>query len=353
MDSTPGYCVLTYLGSTNGQIFGWDGLAFDPDRVSLVRSHVKLRFDELLEGKEMSDDIKVFIKQEPHKQAKIEKGDYRLISAVSLIDTLIDRILFAWLARAQLDNVGHTPCMVGWSPVRGGWRLINNRFGNSPVVCLDRSAWDWTVQGYLVDMWILFLENLPVNAPSWWIEMMKLRFKLLFKAGKPWFKFEDGTRVNQETDGIMKSGCYLTILLNSLSQSLLHYLVNIRCGKQPQEKQPLSIGDDTVQESFDWLLEYAQEMEKLGLVLKGVKIQHWVEFAGFCFTGKTCFPAYWKKHLFNMMHTKRLGETLLSYQYLYVNEPVMYDFVCRVAREVGPQYSISRLEALDIMNIPR
>ncbi|APG75761.1 hypothetical protein 2 [Wenzhou sobemo-like virus 4] len=351
MNSTPGYCMLTNLGSNNAQIFGWDGLTFDPDRVSLVRQHVKLRFDELLYGNAVCDDIKVFVKQEPHKLKKIQDGTYRLISAVSLIDTLIDRILFAWIARAQLSTVGETPCLIGWSPVRGGWRLITNKFANEPVNCLDRSAWDWTVQGYLVDLWILFLENLPVNPPEWWLKMMKLRFKLLFEDAV--FRFEDGTRVRQGTKGVMKSGCYLTILLNSLSQSLLHYIANKRCGRPMALKQPFSIGDDTVQEAMSWLPEYVRQLEILGITVKGAKVQHWVEFAGFCFDGKTCYPAYWQKHLFNLKHTQRLGETLMSYQYLYVNEPVMYEFVCRVARELGPRNVLPRIEALDIMNQPR
>lgn len=342
--------MLTYYGSNNAQIFGWDGVACDPDRVSMVRQHVKLRFDQLLAGNPISDDVKVFVKQEPHKLKKIQDGTYRLISAVSLIDTFIDRILFAWIARAQLDTVGKTPCLVGWSPVRGGWRAIQNRFANSPVVCLDRSAWDWTVQSYLVDLWILFLENLPVNPPEWWVSMMKLRFKLLFE--DVWFKFEDGTRVKQQTRGVMKSGCYLTIILNSLSQSLLHYVANSRCGRPMAEKQPYSIGDDTVQEAFPWLEDYVKQLEILGVTVKGAKVQNWVEFAGFCFDGRTCYPAYWQKFLFNLSHTRRLGETLLSYQYLYVNEPVMYEFICRVARELGPQFVLPKLEALDIMNQP-
>nr|QRW42396.1 MAG: RNA-dependent RNA polymerase [Guadeloupe mosquito virus]QRW42398.1 MAG: RNA-dependent RNA polymerase [Guadeloupe mosquito virus]QRW42400.1 MAG: RNA-dependent RNA polymerase [Guadeloupe mosquito virus]QRW42404.1 MAG: RNA-dependent RNA polymerase [Guadeloupe mosquito virus]QRW42406.1 MAG: RNA-dependent RNA polymerase [Guadeloupe mosquito virus] len=350
MDSTPGYCILTLLGSTNAQIFGWNGICCDPDRVSMVREHVKLRFNELLAGKAVSDCIKVFVKQEPHKMKKIQEGTYRLISAVSLIDTFIDRILFAWIARAQMDSVGETPCLIGWSPVRGGWRKIVNRFGNQAVNCLDRSAWDWTVQGYLVDLWILFLENLPVNPPDWWLKMMKLRFKLLFE--EVWFQFEDGTRVKQATRGVMKSGCYLTILLNSLSQSLLHYVVNSRCGKPMTMKQPYSIGDDTVQEAMDWLLDYVRHLEILGITVKGAKVQHWVEFAGFCFDGKTCYPAYWQKHLFNLKYTQNLGETLRSYQYLYVNEPVMYEFVCRVARELGPRFVLPKIEALDIMNQP-
>lgn len=348
MHSTPGYCVLTTLGSTNGQIFGWDGINFDAERVALVRSHVKYRFNLLRQGVKVADDLKVFVKQEPHKLTKLAQGRLRLISAVSLIDTMIDRILFAWLARKQLQTVGHTPCLVGWSPVKGGWRQIQNRFGNMPVNCLDRSAWDWSVRGYLVDMWKEFLIELPVNPPQWWIDMVKLRMDILFD--RPWFKFEDGTRVQQGTKGVMKSGCFLTILLNSLSQSMLHYIVNSRCNKPLTLNQPYSIGDDTVQEAMPWLIDYVHHLEDLGVVVKGAKVQHWVEFAGFCFDGKTCYPAYWQKHLFNLRHTPELRDTLRSYQFLYVNEPVMYKFISKLACEIGPDSVLTRREALEIMN---
>lgn len=330
---------------------GWDGLSYDGERVEILRQMVKARLDLLISGELVADNIKVFVKQEAHKAKKLEDGTYRLISAVSLVDTMIDRILFGWLARNVLATAGKTPCLVGWSPVRGGWRQLNDRFRNKPVVCLDRSAWDWTVQGYLVDCWLLFLENIAYGHAEWWRKAVRARFELLFE--KAVFQFEDGTIVKQPIRGVMKSGCFLTIILNSLSQSILHYIANARCGQRMSLKQPLTIGDDTVQESFDWLEEYALRMEELGVTLKGVKIQHWVEFAGFAYNGTTCWPAYWQKHLFNLAHSDNLEDTLKSYQYLYVHEPVMYEFVCRVAREVGPNAILSNLEALDIMDHAR
>lgn len=311
---------------------------------------MRARFDQLLNGEEVADDLKVFVKQEPHKFKKLDEGRLRLISAVSLIDTMVDRILFGWLGRRVIETAGRTPCLVGWSPVRGGWQQLTDRFRGKPVVCIDKEAWDWTVPGFLVDIWADVLGELAIGAAPWWHQMMRLRFKLLFD--KPVFQFEDGTRVWQQTRGIMKSGCYLTIILNSLSQSLLHYLANHRIGKPMAEHQPYTIGDDTVQDSFPELRDYVGEMEGLGPVLKGAKIQHFVEFAGFAFDGRTCWPAYWQKHLFNMAHAEHLAETLESYQYLYVHEPVMYEFICRVAREVCPDSVIPRMVALDIMDQP-
>nr|UCD55936.1 MAG: RNA-dependent RNA polymerase [Solemoviridae sp.] len=178
--------------------------------------------------------------------------------------------------------------------------------------------------------------------------MVKLRFKILFELSV--FRFEDQTRVFQERRGVMKSGCYLTIILNSISQSYVHYVAMIRMGREPGCNQPLCIGDDTVQEVFDGIDQYVEHVSSLGPILKEVVVTDYVEFAGFVYYDNKCWPAYWQKHLFNLMVSPNLGETLLSYQYLYVHEPVMYEFLLRIARELGPTFVLPKIEALDIMN---
>lgn len=342
---------MTTLGSTNGEILKWNGLSFDPERVSLVRKVVRFRFTQLLKGESVSDDIKVFVKQEPHKLKKLAEGRVRLISAVSLIDTLVDRILFGWLGRAVLANVGKTPCMVGWTPVRGGWVPFQELFRGKPTNCLDKEAWDWTVTGWLVDVWLSVILEFGMFHAPWWADMVRMRFKLLFEDCT--FRFSDGTRVKQETKGIMKSGCFLTIILNSLGQSILHYAAMHRLGHPLNYKEPLVLGDDTVQRAVPELQLYVEALEQLGARVKGAKVMHFVEFAGFAYDGKVCFPAYWQKHLFNMAHTNNFSALLPNYQYLYVHEPVMYEFICRLAREVCPDAILPRAVAVDLMDFSR
>lgn len=348
MTSTPGYCVLNRLGSTNKEIFGWDGLKCDFESYHFVKSCVRARFDQLLEGKEYADEINLFIKQEPHKRAKLDEGRERLISGISLIDNMVDRVLFGWLQRQMLNKVGKTPCLVGWSPVKGGWRSLSAHFAGKPVVCIDKKCWDWTVPEWMVEDWTTFLLNVPVGAPEWWNSMVRVRMKLLFYDAR--FRFKDGTVVKQRIPGIMKSGCLLTILLNSVGQSLLHYLAYIRLGLNPKNEQPLTIGDDTVQRSVKSLREYVRIMESFGFELKGCKVRHWIEFAGFAFNGWKAWPAYWQKHIYNLQYTPFLEEVLHAYQYLYCHEPVMFGFLQRLACQVGPEVALSEMEARAIMD---
>lgn len=348
MKATPGHCTLSNLGTTNKEVFGWDGIMCDPVRLRLVRLTVRQRFNELLAGNDYADPIKVFVKPEPHKPEKMRQKRWRLISAVSLVDTMVDRVLFGWLGRQALQQVGKTPCLVGWSPIRGRWRLMQYAYENKPVCCLDKSSWDWTVQPYMVRLWKRFLKNMAVGAAPWWCDMVDRRFKMLFQEAE--FKFSDGTIVKQAGGGIMKSGCYLTLLLNSVSQSMLHYLANYRLGKNPLSYQPHCVGDDTVQVSFPYLEDYVKQFEALGAKVKGFKVQHWVEFCGFAFANNTCFPAYWQKHLYKLRFAPNLEETLKMYQVLYANEPVMLKYLRAVARQLNPALVLSDEEVSAIMN---
>lgn len=107
LKSTPGlpYC---YLGGTNASVVAsFRDLIVNAtlERLELLATTdiTKLSAMELLyEG--ACDPIRVFIKNEPHLVAKVLEGRQRLISAVSLIDNLIERVLNTRQSHAEIDN---------------------------------------------------------------------------------------------------------------------------------------------------------------------------------------------------------------------------------------------------------
>lgn len=348
MKSSPGLCQFQNYGTTNGEVLGYTPEAgIDPDRKYMVKEVVYHRLKQLTQGIIVADDIKVFVKPEPHKTLKLQEGRLRLISAVSLVDTLVDRILFGWLQRKALQTVGKTPCLCGWSPVRGGWRYLRDRFLNTQVLCLDKSAWDWTVQEYLVNLWFQFIKNLALDHQEWWVIAMNNRFTALFDQAV--FQFSDGTRIAQKYPGIMKSGCFLTLILNSVGQSMIHYLSMLRLSLNPLMSQPLTMGDDTVQKPVECLEVYLAQMAQLGVKVKYTKLRKWVEFCGFTIANNTCTPSYWEKHLFSLAHGN-LEDKILGYQVMYANEPVMAKFLSWVVAREMPELGLSRVEARRIMN---
>lgn len=302
----------------------------------------------MLKGVKVADNLNVFVKREPTKTAKERLGRYRLISGVSLVDTMVDRILFGWLARLVVQKATKTPCMVGWAPIRGGWRLIPRLFRDNPVVCLDKSSWDWTVLPWMIQAFEQFVLELAVNPPLWWVDMVKLRFSLLYHHAI--YQFSDGTEVLQEEMGIQKSGSLLTIIFNSVLQSICHYVAMDELGYEPTLAQPIVLGDDTVQLEPPSVQQYIQALERLGPKIKEFKIHRWVEFAGFAFTRYTCVPAYWKKHLFELKYTENAIETLRSYQIIYAREPEMFAFLESLLGELDPTKAYTRRFCLQVFD---
>nr|QQO81415.1 RNA-dependent RNA polymerase [Soybean thrips sobemo-like virus 7] len=280
-----------------------------------------------------ADDLRVFVKPEPHKITKLEEGRLRLISAVSFVDTMVDRILFGWLADVALSSTWKTPCMVGWSPIKGGWRAMANRFVKP--MALDRSAWDWTVQQWLVEAWLGFIFAVAIDPPDWWIAAVTDRFEMLFFHAR--FRFQDGTVIKQPRVGIMKSGCYLTLLLNSVSQVIIHAVAMLQLGLNPFRSMPLAFGDDTIQESEGLDVNtYIAELSKLGPKLKSPRIARDVEFIGFLM-GEKFTPAYTSKHLYKLEYSERLPEYLESMQCLYAHHPTMQAVLRRIAARRCPE----------------
>lgn len=353
--SIPGCCLLEKYGTINRDVLkittdDHGNRTYDETRLTLVKQLAKQRYLDLLNGTLISDPLKVFVKQEPHKIEKIREGRYRLIMGVSLIDTIVDRVIFGELLRtaSRPSNILRTPCAVGWAPNRGGWRFISmfTRDGFS----IDRKAWDWTVTEWLVQIWEQFIKDLHPDHPNWWSNLVSIRFTCLFYSAR--FNFPDGQLIQQDTPGIMKSGCLLTLLLNSVGQTILHVLVHLRLKKNPYHNIPISMGDDTLQRPFDFMEPYAVELAKMALIKEAEYTHGYSEFIGFIYTKTGYYPAYWKKHLYQLRHLDPsvMRETLISYQMLWYHEPSMLKFIRGIAWKIDPSWVLTNQQLCENAN---
>lgn len=348
---------MSNYGSTNRDVLkastdSHGDLIYDQHRLELLKYLVLDRFNKAISSDLLeADPIKVFVKVEPHKHTKIQEGRFRLIHAVSLIDSMVDRILFGPLMRNVTDprNILKTPCIVGWAPNHGGWRVLVDTFRNGGF-SIDRTAWDWTVQEWLVRLWEKFLIELHPNAPSWWITAVERRFTSLFYTAK--FRFSDGVTIRQPTPGIMKSGCYLTLVLNSVAQVILHCIAMIELGKDPYDFVPWCCGDDTISNHMPFEEDYYQILSKYCLVKEAQHTIGFCEFIGFLFDKTGYYPAYWKKHLFQLRHLDQAvqREALISYQYNWYNHPPMLKFIQDMAFKIDPQLVIPLIILRDHAN---
>lgn len=291
------------------------------------KSLVLMRIDKLLQGELEVDPIKVFIKQEPHKVKKLREHRERLILAISMIDTMIDRILFGWFQHGLVRNHMKTPIAVGWTPMKGGYRAIKR----GPKLMADKSMWDWTVTWQARDM-IEVIKRLHEPDPDW-ERLVDMRYDLLFKHSV--YQFPTGLMVRQTTEGVMKSGCLLTIAGNSVMQLLMHLIAIGRTGDA--DGWFYAGGDDTIQDVPREPERYLAELDNMGAIVKEHLISDDGEFMGFGYNKTLPVPLYEKKHEFLLLHMPQAHQEdfLQSYMLMYANHPVMYGKLVVLARAMG------------------
>lgn len=299
--SSPGYPYLQNY-TTNKQLFEYDEGTVSRTRLDMVWELVNRRLEE---GD--SDPIRLFIKPEPHKVKKLEGGRYRLISSVSVVDQLIDKMLFDAFIEACVEQYHYIPSKVGWSPYKGGWKTVPI----SGQMSCDKSGWDWSVKPWFFELGFQVICRLGEFSPQW-RRLATWRWQKLF--GKADFVTSGGIFLQQKEPGVMKSGSVLTIVLNSLLQVVLHARVCLEID------EPISnlwaMGDDTTQRKVRDVHKYVQQMK---LYCKVKEVVPRTEFAGHLFHGARVEPLYWGKHCFQLLHADNavLEDLAVSYALLY------------------------------------
>lgn len=281
--------------------------------------------------KEKSDPVRLFVKPEPHKQSKLDSHRYRLISSVSVIDQIIDHMLFGDFNKKLIEHYMEVPSKVGWSPYLGGWKIVPA----GRMVATDKSAWDWTVKEWLVTAEFAVRDNLCANRHTsdkydCWHHYARLRYKQLYYENV--FVTSGGIFLHQKLPGVVKSGCVNTIATNSIMQVLIHHKACLDVNENPR---PLwAMGDDTLQYPQADMHEYCRALSRY---CKLKEYQAVTEFAGNRFVaGGTVEPLYRAKHAFNLLHVDPAVAPDLCFAYaLLYHHSESKDEVLRVLSELG------------------
>lgn len=302
--SSPGYPYLLDT-PTNEVMFGVvNGV---PSEAALERVWVLVQ-DRIRDP--TPDPIRLFIKPEPHKVKKLVDGAYRLISSVSVIDQIVDHMLFDQMNDLMTANFVDIPPKIGWSPVNGGWKIVPRNW-----LSMDKKHWDWGCQPWIFELLYTFRARMCTNrdSPHWpeWVRLAQGRYKALY--GDPLFVTSLGVKLRQKQPGVQKSGCVNTLADNSIAQDLLHIRVCLETD-QPITYQ-WTMGDDTYVEPLKKLKEYVELMQQF-VHLKDVECDN--SFAGFRFYPDRVEPMYKGKHAFNLLHFDPSNlEMIASYQLMY------------------------------------
>nr|UGO57415.1 MAG: hypothetical protein 1 [Riboviria sp.] len=315
--------------SNNGQMFGVrDGIP----SVSIVEEiwqHIQYRLHH-----RTCDPIYLFVKPEPLPERK--QGRPRLISSVSVIDQIIDHMLFDAFNQRIIDQASMSPIKVGWTPMLGGWKTIPRK-----GISIDKSSWDWTMAHWIFDAILKFkASNCTSSGEAFiqWRDLAAWRYRCLFN--NPEFCLPNGFIFRQKNLGVMKSGSVVTITDNSLAQLIIHFRTYFELGWVEEVPEYIWVcGDDTRQSRPKHLRMYLEYLSGF------CKVKDWTErceFVGcrFLQDGRV-EPLYKGKHAFTILHADPAVETDLAYSYsLLYHKSIDRDNVRNMLLTYGPPMTL-------------
>jgi hypothetical protein len=261
----------------------------------------------------LCDPVRLFVKQEPHKINKIKTKRFRLISSVSLIDQLVERVLFGVQNRKEIECWKLIPSKPGIGLTDDLARCVFNEVRNASNcynMCeADISGWDWSVQ-----LWELLADaeirvRLSRGAHPLCKRAMINRMQCLARSV---FSLSNGKLFEQGLPGLMKSGSYLTSSTNSRCRVLDHHVLG--------GNWIIAMGDDSIEADISTETESgAERYGALGKIVgmydycpvdqKGVTQDF--EFCSQRFTSSGPIPQNWAKMLTKFLSSE-MNDSLKS-----------------------------------------
>lgn len=250
------------------------------------------------------DPVRLFIKNEPHSREKVDSGRLRLVSSVSMIDELIERLLFGPQNEAEIKE--WKTCLskpgMGLSQDSQAASLFENaaphlKRGKKS----DVSGWDWCFKSWLYDADLKMRARLNNGFGTVWHTLAKCRFECM-----KWtlFATSSGRVFAQMKPGIMLSGSYLTSSTNSRGRVLLARL----CGAI----WAIAMGDDCNEDNEATPIEMEVVYRKYGFRIRDVAAcdEDSFEFCSHTIMSDKAIPLNFPKGLFRLLSKE---PSLLNY----------------------------------------
>jgi hypothetical protein len=274
------------------------------------------------------DPVKVFVKQEPHKRAKLDEGRVRIISSVSAADEIVDRVIFGAQNLAEIHNWTTCPSKagIGFSTDQQQievWKMFAKKLFNDACADSDVSGMDvaWKLWNYIHE-WEFRVKLAGADPQCVWSKVM---FNRLYVIACSVFCLSDGTLVAKTRPFKMESGTLITNSGNSHQRNLLAILIGAEWA--------MSNGDDC----FEQFVENAvAKYLKLGFVVTDYrKAVNDVVFCSNIIKDGKCIPENLIKGLYKILsrktfdkqvyeqflseyrHSPRLGECLLVFEHVW------------------------------------
>lgn len=280
---SPGSVLLRQGHGTNKDVFDSVGM------LGVVRA-VELRVAELLlseDTRQCSDPIRLFIKREAHKASKAIDLRWRLIWGVSLIDQVIDRMLYTPVCDSEIAHCAEIPSKPGYSFKYGGVDRMVRRYsdGSKEWVSFDAKSFDISAPGWALAAVRDLNENMCLNPHHerfpMWRDLSNAREKAVLYGS---FVFSNGVVCEKTHPCIQPSGRFTTISTNCKVVVLLRVINDIENGRKTDANSIIAMGDDTVQKVPDPAKFVEEVKERYGVTFTVESKQGLFEDQNFCST---------------------------------------------------------------------
>jgi len=249
-DKSPGAVFLRMGFSTNKVVFEQLG-------VEAILCIVRERIDMLLtleDTRYVSDPVRLFIKREATKKSKAEERRWRLIWGISLIDQIIDRILYTEVCTKEIEHCEIIPSKPGYSFKKGGVDRMVRKYTNDSKIwrSFDAKSFDWTAPAWGLRAVREVNERLCITVDKKlrekWIKLSKAREEAILFGS---FCFSNGVVCLKLFACIQLSGRFTTISTNCKLVVLYRVIYEIRNDRLFNPFCMIAMGDDTVQDEIE------------------------------------------------------------------------------------------------------
>jgi hypothetical protein len=279
------------------------------------------------------DPVRVFVKNEPHTIEKLNEGRYRLIFSVSLVDNIIERLLFTPQNKNEISEYRTCPSKPGIG--------FGNEMQLEEMVYLVRAhirdaaeadirGWDWNVKEWMMKADAerrIRLSGQPSN--SVFARMVRNR---LFLMCRMLIATSTGRLFSKRVACFIPSGSYLTSSSGSFMRNLLVALICIQSGVKWWS---VSMGDDCL----EMFIANAEELYlRFGFALKMYrKCEDGFEFCSHKFDDHSGYLLSINKGTNRLLNNEMQFERLLQWKENFKNHP-LFDLYNRVVCSVwqGP-----------------
>lgn len=195
----------------------------------------------------LTDPVRVFVKNELHSAEKVAQGRMRLISVLSTLDQIIERVLHGTQNQEEIAAWEDIPSKPGMGLDDSSLDTLRTtiQLFQDPVDT-DISGWDWGVPGWLAIAEMEVRVELAGCGPGSVYSNMAINRMLCLTLSV--MVLSDGTVWEQKVRGIQKSGSYCTSSGNSRMRVMLAYMAGAAAA--------IAMGDDCVEEYSPFAEEF-------------------------------------------------------------------------------------------------